>query len=84
VSHHIASTSHNNIPGPAAATPRGTLIVSRGKGDWCVFLFLSFFELTERGEMSVEGTTEAVFCCRVRGAMLVRQEDGRMGKTQEG
>ena len=81
---------HNHLPDPAAAAPRGTLIVKRGGID---FFFLSFFlsfffELAGHAEVSVEGTTglgaisAVAFCCRVR-AMLVWQGDG-WGKTQEG
>ena len=85
VSHNIALTSYNDLPG-SSATPDGTLIVSQGNVDscvWCVFFFLDFFELSTT-DMPVEGTTDSVslvvFRCRVRGAMLVWQDDGR-GKT---
>ena len=87
VSHNIALTSYNDLPG-SSATPDGTLIVSRGNVDSCVrcvFFFLDFFKLSTT-DMPVEGTTDSVslvvFRCRVRGAMLVWQDDGR-GKTRK-
>lgn len=66
------------------------MIVSRGKSGspWCAFAFalpFPFFDLTERAEVSVGGATGAgsvvgpelvVFCCRVRGAMLVWKDSG--------
>ena len=49
-------------------------------------LFLDFFKLEERAEMSVEGTTEAISaatCCRrVQGAIIVWQDNGK-GKAWE-
>jgi hypothetical protein len=83
----ITATLHNDIPASAfGATPRGTLIVSLGERSiWCAF-FLDFFLLAERTDESVEGTTEAVsvvaFCRRVRGAMLIWQDNGE-GRAQE-
>jgi len=81
---------HNNEPDPAvttaAAAPGGTLTVSRGKVGLFLFFF-PFFLLMGGAGVSVEGTAEPicvmVFCRRVRGAMLVWQDDS-WGKTQEG
>jgi hypothetical protein len=90
VSPHILSTSDNNIPVSAAAGPCGNLIVSGGKDScvWCVFFFLDFFELLGRTEVSAAGTTGAVSMavlrCRVRGAMLVWQDNGKGRKDSRG
>ena len=76
----ITSSLYNDIPDPAVGwTPRGTLIVSLGGWSFrCTFLGL--FILAECTDESVEGTIETAsvvaFCRRVRGAMLIWQDDG--------
>jgi hypothetical protein len=79
VSCHVALTINKCLPSDSPSALCGRLIISRGNLR-CVFPFPSFFELTERVDVSVGVATEVVVscvvcCCRVRGAIPVWQDD---------